>query len=114
MTPSHFPAFATAVRRRWAEMTAAHKLFVVDADRDEIWQKYLAAFPPGTDPFFRKKTEHDCACCRHFIRAVGDVVTIQDGVIGTLWDLTGLPAPYQAVADPWLLTSGPGRSPTST
>ena len=95
---SNFRVFGDAVRNRFMEMSVG-RLFVVDSDRDEIWRQYLAGFPAGTNPFFRKTTEHDCSCCRHFIRAVGDVVTIKDGVIGTIWDVTGLPSHFQAVAD---------------
>lgn len=94
-----FSDFSTAVQSRFAELAKSDKLFVVDADRDEIWKRYLAAFPPGTDPLLRKKTEHDCSCCRHFIRAAGNVVSLKDGVMGTVWDVTGLPPAYQTVAD---------------
>ncbi len=94
-----FHPFAVVVRQQFALMTAADKLFTVASDRDEIWAKYLAAFPPGSDPMFRKRTEHDCSCCRHFIRAVGNVVAIRDGNLTTVWDVTGLPSAYQAVAD---------------
>lgn len=98
MTPLNFPSFAAAVRKRFAEMVSG-KLFVVDSDRDMIWEQYLAGFPAGTNPVFRVKTEHDCACCRHFIRSVGGIVTINNGVIGTVWDVHGLNHAYQAVAD---------------
>lgn len=94
----NFHAFATAVARRFDEMKL-EKLFVVASDRDEIWQRYLAAFPPGTDPIFRVRTEHDCSCCRGFIRSIGNVVVIQNGALASIWDLNGLPEPYQAVAD---------------
>jgi hypothetical protein len=100
MATLDFPAFARVIRGRIASMFADNnRLFVVDADRDEIWNRYLKGFPPGADPMFRVKTEHDCSCCRHFIRAVGDVVTIKNGALGTVWDVTGLHPAYQAVAD---------------
>lgn len=93
-----FHVFADAVRVRFNEM-AQEKLFVVASDRDEIWQRYLSSFPAGSNPIFRERTEHDCSCCRQFIRSVGDVVAIQNGALVSIWDLNGLPAPYQAVAD---------------
>lgn len=98
MSPLGFPAFARAVRQRFIEMSGG-KLFEVDSDRDVIWTTYLGAFPPCSNPVFRTRTEHDCSCCRHFVRSVGNVVSIKDGVLGTVWDVTGLPAAYQAVAD---------------
>lgn len=93
-----FEVFADAVRARFDEI-AKDQLYVVGSDSDEIWATYLAAFPPGTNPMFRQRTEHDCSCCRHFIRAIGNVVGIQNGALVSVWDLNGLPAQYQAVAD---------------
>ncbi len=93
-----FGAFAVAVRNRFKEM-AQGKLFEVALDQDTMNAEYLASFPEGSNPIFRVRTEHDCSCCRHFIRDVGNVVTIQNGVLSTVWDLNGLPEPYQTVAD---------------
>lgn len=93
-----FKIFGDAVRARFDEL-ALDNLFVVDTDSDAIWQAYLAAFPAGSNPVFRERTEHDCSCCRHFVRSIGAVVAIQNGAISTVWDLNGLPSPYQEVAD---------------
>ncbi len=95
---SNFKQFGDAVRRQFVAMSDG-PLFVVDSDRDAIWTQYLAAFPAGSDPIFRKRTEHDCACCRSFIRNVGNVVTVQNGALVSVWDLNALPHPYQTVAD---------------
>lgn len=94
----NFKVFADAVRARFKEMSES-PLFVVDSERDAVWEKYLGAFPPGSNPVFRKRTEFDCSCCRHFIRDIGNVVAIQNGVITSMWHLNGLPSPYQEVAD---------------
>ena len=93
-----FNLFAVAVRRRFREMSK-EPLFQVAIDRDTVWLTYLYAFPEGTDPIFRTRSEHDCSCCRAFIRNTGGVVAIQNGTISTIWDLNGLPEPYQTVAD---------------
>lgn len=93
-----FKVFADAVRAQFKAMSAEN-LYVVDMDRDAIWDTYLAAFPEGSNPIFRVRTEHDCSCCRHFIRGVGHVVAIQNGALTSVWDPNGLPAHYQAVAD---------------
>lgn len=94
----NFHVFAKAVRRQFEEM-AGEQLFVVDSDRDVIWERYLTAFPAGSNPIFRERTEHDCSCCRHFIRNIGGVVAIQNGALASVWDLNGLPHPCQDVAD---------------
>jgi hypothetical protein len=93
-----FHVFAAAVRRRFDDL-AEGQLFVADSDRDAIWARYLAAFPAGSDPIFRERTEHDCSCCRHFIRDIGNLVAIQNGELASVWDVTDLPFPYQTVAD---------------
>jgi hypothetical protein len=95
---SNFVTFGKAVKNRFGELSQ-EDLFVVNNDRDEIWTHYLNSFPAGSNPIFRKNTEHDCSCCRNFIRNVGNVVAIQNGVISTVWDLNGLPEHYQVVAD---------------
>lgn len=47
---------------------AKHDLFVVDVNGDDLWQFYLAAFPAGSNPIYRERTEHDCSCCRQFVK----------------------------------------------
>src|SRR5690606_16578545 len=77
-------------------------LFRANVDKDKLWETYLASFPEGTNPMFRERTEHDCSCCRSFIRAVGNVVAITSkNEIVSIWDVDVAdkePA-YQAVAD---------------
>lgn len=94
----HFHVFAKAVRKQF-DALSKEELFVVNSDREAIWIAYLLAFPEGSDPIFRKRTEHDCGCCKGFIRGVGNVVAIRGTELITVWDITGLPHPYQAVAD---------------
>ena len=92
-----FGIFAAAVRKRFEEMSQ-DPLFEVAAGRDEIWDRYLTAYPEGTNPIFRTRREHDCSCCRAFIRSTGTVVAIQNGALASIWDLNGLPEPFQTVA----------------
>lgn len=61
-------------------------LFQVGVDKDEMWQHYLNSFPEGSNPIFRERTEHDCSCCRHFIKNMGHLVAINNGKIVTAWD----------------------------
>ena len=61
-------------------------LFIVNIDKDLMWETYLTSFPAGTDPVFRKRSEHDCSCCRGFIKSIGNVVSIKNGEITTIWD----------------------------
>ena len=94
-----FANFNTAIAKRFAALSKG-KLFRVNVTKDEMWATYLASFPAGSDPIYRQRTEHDCNCCKQFIRAVGDVVGIIDGKIVSIWNVVipGEPE-YQAVAD---------------
>jgi len=91
-----FKPFAVAVAARWNEMSKGELFVVGEQDLDVL---YLEAFPLGTDPLFRTKTEHNCRCCRNFIKRLGVCVSINDGKITTLWGDLDLPEPYKTVAD---------------
>lgn len=91
-----FPAFSAAVHARLHDL-ARGKLFVVDTV--DIFESYLASFPEGTNPMFRKRTQHDCSCCKNFVRHFGKVVGIVDGQIATIWDVSNVPHPYDVVAE---------------
>lgn len=91
-----FSDFKLAVERKFEEMQK-QEMFRVKVDKDQLWDRYLSSFPEGTNPIFRERTEHDCQCCKSFIRAVGDVVVIKDGNLDSLWDLE-VPEPYKTVA----------------
>ena len=91
-----FKPFADVVKKRFVEMSQG-ELFVVKSD--DIYERYLAAFPEGSNPMFRQRTEHDCNCCKQFIRRLGVVVAIKNGEIITVWGNLDLTGPYKIVAD---------------
>lgn len=96
----NFSAFAKIVAASFQDLVKG-PAFVVGLDRDALWAGYLGAFPDGANPLFRKSTEHDCRCCRHFIRRAGSVVAISAaGELRTIWDSASEKAeePYRAVA----------------
>jgi hypothetical protein len=90
----NFHLFSTAVAARFADLSR-HELFIVDVE--DIFASYLAAFPEGSNPIFRERTEHDCSCCKHFVRTLGPVVAIINGQVETVWDVD-VPHPYNVVA----------------
>jgi hypothetical protein len=92
-----FKYFGTAVRTQYGQMKNS-ELYSTDASRDEIWDAYLAAFPEGSNPIFRERTEHDCTCCKNFIRNIGSLVSIVNNEIVTVWDIPGVGYPYDEVA----------------
>lgn len=92
-----FSTIKQAVQRQFLKMKD-QPLFRVNLDKDKLWDLYLSSFPEGTNPMYRERTEHDCSCCRSFIRAVGDMVCIDKGKLVSLWDVE-VGGFYQVVAD---------------
>jgi hypothetical protein len=74
-------------------------LFQVEVDKDEFWLLYLDSFPKGTNELFRKRREFDCSCCRHFIKTIGNVVSIKDNKVQTIWDIKTNDTTWQPVFD---------------
>jgi len=94
-----FHPFGTAVHKRFVQM-AKGDLFTVGAPDDDVFAAYLAAFPPGTNPIYKTRTEHDCSCCKQFIRNIGRVVSLDGGKVHTVWSgiAPDLEYPYDQVA----------------
>ena len=74
-------------------------LFEVSLDKDELWNTYLDSFPAGTNEIYRERREHDCSCCRHFIKTIGNAVVIKNNQIKTIWDFRTDDTTYQPVID---------------
>lgn len=72
-------------------------LFMVEVDKDILWNTYLDNFPNGTNEIFRERREHDCSSCRHFIKSFGNIVTIKNNIVTTIWDFTTGETTYQPV-----------------
>lgn len=93
-----FPNFAKAIKANLESMSAGD-LYTVGVERDTVWALYLDSFPAGSNSIFRERTEHDCSCCKNFVRNIGVVVSLVGGKVRTVWDAENLPEPYQTVAN---------------
>lgn len=95
-----FKKFKERMQKHIAQMVKDAKcLYEIGIDQDAFWNLYLDSFPAGTNKIYRERREHDCSCCRHFIRDIGNMVVIKDGHIQTIWDFDTGSATYQPVAD---------------
>lgn len=93
-----FSIIKTAVAANFNRMSQG-AMFRTSVAKDDMWATYLGAFPVGTNPIYKERAEHDCTCCRQFIGAVGNAVSIVDGKMVSVWDVTLSDSNYQAVAD---------------
>ena len=95
-----FMKFKKALQKHFDEMQKeTTHLFEVNVDKDELYNTYLDSFPAGTNEIFRERREHDCSCCRQFIKNIGSAVTIKDNQIHTIWELNLGDTTYQPVCD---------------
>lgn len=83
-----FKDFVKAIQKNLQQMSKdSSRLFTVNVDTEELYNLYLDSFPAGTNEIYRKRREYDCSCCRHFIRDVGNVVSIKNGELHTIWGI---------------------------
>lgn len=95
-----FSQFVKALRAHVSQLTAqAPQLFEVQLDKDALWQVYLTSFPEGTNEVYRKRLEFDCSACRHFVKDLGAMVTIENGELKTIWGFSTGDSKYQQVVD---------------
>ena len=94
---SDFAPFSKAVHAQYTKL-AKQNLFVTTEDHEALIARYLASFPEGTNPVYITNTEHDCSCCKNFIKNLGNLVAIIDGKVETVWNVKGLAYPYDVVA----------------
>ena len=82
-----FEAFAQLIYKQFEVMKKMGPLFKVGSNKTDIWQTYITAFPIGTNPLYQERTEHDCNCCKNFIRDIGNAVVVVDNKLISVWDV---------------------------
>jgi hypothetical protein len=55
-------------------------LYQADVSKDQLWDAYLNSFS------IESRQEHNCNACRQFIKNYGNVITIKNGSIQSIWD----------------------------
>ncbi len=71
-----FKIFNQQIQRQFAEMCKTGKLFRANIPGNEIWELYLSSFV--NEKIFRdpESSEHNCNCCKNFIRRYGNIIAI--------------------------------------
>lgn len=94
-----FNDFKKALQDQFSSMLKnGGQLFLTDIEKDVLWEKYLESFPEGTNPIYKERREFDCNSCKQFIRPYGNVVSIKDNQLVSIWDIPNLDYPFDVVA----------------
>lgn len=91
-----FHQFKVALKKHFENMVSLNRdLYVVNFDKDRLWDIYLMTFPE------EERQEHNCNCCRQFIKNFGGIVVINpdDYSLESIWDIPLLPEPFATVAE---------------
>lgn len=94
-----FIQFRDALQKRFDKLASEGNLYQSGVEKDVIWETYINSFPEGTNPIFRERTEHDCVCCRSFIRNVGRVLGDSNGKTVSIFNNLPVTGEYKVVAD---------------
>lgn len=79
--------FNKKIQEKFNQLCKLNKLFRVNISGEEIWNLYLSSF--DNDPKFRdpNSSQHNCNLCKNFIRRYGNIVSIKDNKIVTMFDI---------------------------
>ena len=94
----NFGEFKVLMQEHFKQMSKdATHLFEVELDKDVLWNLYLDSYPDGKNEIFRQRREHDCSCCRHFIKNIGNVAFLVNNKVTTIWDFETGDTTFQPV-----------------
>lgn len=93
-----FKKFADAVNVKFLEMSKTGVLLKTNVSKEQAWKTYQDSFEPKDNPIFRERRVHECNTCYNFIKRLGAVVTVVDDKLDSIWNVDGLPEPYNTVA----------------
>lgn len=82
-----FSTIKKKVSDKYQELSG-ETLFVVDTDREIIWDQYLSGFDESV------RQEYNCNCCKSFIRQWGGIVAIKNNKLVSIWDVVNISEEY--------------------
>lgn len=99
MSTIQFTVLKQAVQQAY-ERIKELPLFASNASKDELWDTYLETLGSlGHNEIYRERGEHDCQCCKQFIRKIGNIVAITpEGTLVSIWDEINTGTYYDTLA----------------
>lgn len=97
---SEFVKWSLAIQNNFDRLIEENGVvfLTVEVDRETMWERYMDAFPSGTNEIFRERREFECNCCRSFIRQYGNLVSIDaNNQVHSIWDVEDVPYPFDVV-----------------
>jgi len=95
-----FADFQKMFTKHSKQVLAEGNLFLLDIDRDLLWETYLESFPAHGNKIFRERREMDCSCCRSAVKNIGNLVAITNQLeVVTLWDFDTNDDVYQPMLE---------------
>jgi len=86
MSTTQFTVLKVAVQEAFDRIKHL-PLFASNATKDDLWNTYLDKLTSlGHNEIYRERGEHDCQCCKHFIRRIGNIVALREGRLVSIWD----------------------------
>ena len=75
------------IQQQLNTMTSVGKLYRSSVGGHQVWTTYIQSFE--NDPIFRdpNSSTHNCNLCNNFIRRYGNIVTVINNEIVTIWDV---------------------------
>lgn len=84
----NFKRFADVVHNTHEKLSKNNdaNAFWTSIDNEIIYEEYLKAYPIEFNGIFRERAVHDCNSCKSYIKRMGSIVFLIDGVKHTVWD----------------------------
>jgi len=79
-------------------MTQEGILLRTNTSKENLKKTYLNSYSKKFNPIYITNTTYDCSCCNQFIYNIGNLVSLKDGILTTVWDVE-VSEPYQTVAN---------------
>lgn len=94
-----FIQYRDALEANFNRLAKISNIYQSQMIKDVQWDEYLGAYPEGTNLHYRERTEHDCNCCKRYIRNVGRVLFVVDGEIVSVFRDLPITGEYKVVSD---------------